>query len=46
LTRANLELALLDLGRLSPMDGSPVAQADGGVIYELPDVATYCPGGK
>lgn len=42
LVRDNLELALLDLGRLDPRDGTPVAQR-GGVLYEMPDVADYCP---
>ncbi|MDX2165975.1 MAG: tetratricopeptide repeat protein [Deltaproteobacteria bacterium] len=43
LTRENLELALMETGRMDPTDGKPVAQQDGGVIYELPDAAAYCP---
>lgn len=43
LTRENLELALMETGQMNPTDGKPVAQQDGGVIYELPDAAAYCP---
>jgi hypothetical protein len=44
--RENLELALTDLGRFDPLEGTPVKQPDGSVLYELPDVATFCPGQK
>lgn len=44
--RENLELALTDLGRFDPFEGTPVKQPDGTVLYELPDVATYCPAQK
>jgi hypothetical protein len=46
LTRENLELALMETGRMNPTDGKAVAQQDGGVIYELPDAAAYCPAQK
>jgi hypothetical protein len=43
LATENLELALIDLGRLDPLAGTPVVLEDGTTVYELPPAASFCP---
>lgn len=43
LATENLEIALIELGRLDPMAGTPVELEGGVTVYELPNPVWFCP---